>query len=321
LATALAMLVDRGQLDIDAPVAEYWPEFAANGKQRITPAHVLTHTAGLPWFPGSASVVTFDDPSTFARNEEIAAALAAAPPQWEPGSQIGSHSITVGWLVAEILQRAGGAGIGRFIREQIAEPLGGECWIGLPAEHHPRVAEASMDDAYDSDAVAAFMNPGTPQGKALFLGPERRLGTAMRMAINDPIYREATAPAAGSFLTARTLARIYAMLVGGGELDGVRILSPEQVTAFTTIRHEGTDVLFSTRMRLSAGFLHESADISFGGSDQAFGFPGQGGQLAFGDPAHGVAFSYLPGRAAFLQGRDPRAAALVDAAYAALGAS
>jgi CubicO group peptidase (beta-lactamase class C family) len=320
LATALAILVDRGQLDLDAPIADYWPEFAANGKERVTAAHVVTHTAGLPWFPDYANVVTLDDPTSFARREEIATALAAAPPQWEPGTQIGSHSITVGWLVAEIVQRAGGVEIGRFIREEIAEPLGGECWIGLPPEHHARVAEATMDEVYDSDALAEFMNPATPQGKALLLGPERRLGTAMRMAINDPTYREAGSPATASFLTARTLARIYAMLVGGGELDGVRILSPEQVAAFTTIRQEGTDALFSVRMRLSAGFLHESEDINFGGSDQAFGFPGQGGQLAFGDPAHGVAFSYLPGLGAFLQGRDPRAVALTDAVYEALGA-
>jgi CubicO group peptidase (beta-lactamase class C family) len=138
------------------------------------------------------------------------------------------------------------------------------------------------------------------------------------MATNDPAYRVNSSPAAGSFVTARSLARIYAMLLGGGELDGVRVLSPEQVAKHTTVRQEGSDMFFGVYLRTSLGFLHTSTDTDYGGSQEAFGFPGQGGQIAFADPASGLAFCYLPGRAAFLQGSDPRAQALIAAVYEAV---
>jgi CubicO group peptidase (beta-lactamase class C family) len=320
LATAVAVLADRGALDVDAPIADVWPEFVAAGKQDVTTAHVLTHTAGLPFFPGQEDIVSFDDPSTFARLKEIAAGLAAAPPQTPPGSTIASHSITVGWLLAEVVRRAGGVGIDELVRTAIADPLGVECWIGLPPSEQGRVAEMETDPAYDSDALHDFINPQTPAGRALFLGPQRRLGSALRMATNDPAYRETVNPAAGAFVTARTLARVYAMLAGGGELEGTRVLSRERVREFTTVRAEGTDALFFVQLRTSLGFLHPSPSTRYGpAAPSAFGFPGQGGQLAFADPERGLAFSYMPGRIVFLDGQDPRADALVEAAYAASG--
>ena len=163
------------------------------------------------------------------------------------------------------------------------------------------------------------MNPGTPAGQALFLGPQRRLGTALSSATNDPTYRAIANPAANSFLSARALARVYAMLVGGGELDGVRILSPERVREHTTVRVEGDDALFGVGLRLSLGFLHTSRSTRYIAGSDGFGFPGQGGQLAFADPGAGLAFCYLPRRIAFLgKDGDPRASSLVDAVAAAM---
>lgn len=315
LATAIAILADRGQLDVDAPIADVWPEFAAAGKEGITTAHVLTHTAGLATFDGHADIVSFDDPSTFARWDEIVAGIAASPAQGTPGEVIASHSITVGWLLGEIVRRASGVDIGPFVRTEIAEPLGVECWIGLPESEQGRAAEMITDPGYDSDEVHAFLNPSTPAGHAFMLGPERRLGTALRSATNDPGYRAAGNPAAGSFVTPRALARVYAMWLNGGELDGTRILSQDVVTEHTRVRSEGLDALFSVQLRLSLGFLHSSSSTRYGDAEQAFGFPGQGGQLAFGDPQTGIAFCYVPGRISFLTGEDPRAAALVEAAY------
>jgi CubicO group peptidase (beta-lactamase class C family) len=316
LATAVAMLVDRGQLDFDAPIADVWPEFAAAGKERITTAQVLTHTAGLETFHGHADVVSFDDPASFARWDEIVDAIAQSPAQGTPGVGIASHSITVGWLLGEIVRRASGVPIGEFVRREISEPLGVDVWIGVPADQQERAADMITDPGYDSDELYAFMNPDTPQGHAFLLGPERRLGTALRKATNDPTYRAAGNPAAGAFVTPRSLARIYAMLLNGGELDGTRLLSEDIVRRQTTIREEGLDELFQVYLRLSLGFLHASRDTRYGSAQHAFGFPGQGGQLAFGDPETGIAFCYIPARIAFLQGEDPRAAALIEAVYA-----
>jgi CubicO group peptidase (beta-lactamase class C family) len=316
LATAVAILVDRGQLDFDAPIADVWPEFAAAGKERITTAHVLTHTAGLATFDGHADVVSFDDPASFARWDEIVDAIARSSAEGTPGVGIASHSITVGWLLGEIIRRASGVPVGEFVRKEIANPLGVDCWIGLPLDQQHRAAEMITDPGYDSDELYAFMNPDTPQGHAFMLGPERRLGTALRSATNDPTYRAAGNPAAGAFVTPRSLARIYAMLLNGGQLDGTRILSEEVVREQTTIRDEGVDRLFQVYLRVSLGFLHASRDTRYGAATQAFGFPGQGGQLAFADPETGIAFCYVPGRIAFLQGEDPRAAALIEAVYA-----
>jgi CubicO group peptidase (beta-lactamase class C family) len=319
LATAIAVLCDRGVLDVDAPIAEYWPAFAAAGKEGVTTAHVLTHTAGLPSWPGQDTVVSFDDPSSFGNLDEIAAGLAGAAPQWAPGTTLASHSITVGWLLAEIVKRAGGMEIAELVRTAIMEPLGTECWIGLPVEQHSRAATMLADAEYDSDELATFINPGTPAGRALFLGPQRRLGTALSSATNDPTYRAIANPAANSFLSPRALARVYAMLLGGGELDGARILSPERVREHTTVRFEADDALFGAGLRLSLGFLHTSRSTQYVAGSDGFGFPGQGGQLAFADPGAGLAFCYLPRRIAFLgPDGDPRASSLVEAVAAAL---
>lgn len=319
LAVAVAVLADRGILDVDAPIAEYWPEFAAAGKERLTLAHVLTHTSGLPSWDGEAEVASFDDPSSFADLEGLAAGLASAAPQWEPGTTLASHSLSVGWLLAETVRRASGRAIAEVVRTEIVEPLGGECWIGLPAEQQGRAAAMVADAQYDSDELAAFMNPDTPAGKAMFLGPERRLGTALSSATNDPAYRAIPNPAVNSFVSPRTLARVYAMLLGGGELDGTRILSPSRVEDHTRVRFEGEDAIFSVGLRLSLGFLHSSRSTRYLDNSEGFGFPGQGGQLAFADPDHRVAFAYLPRSIAFLgPDGDQRANALVAATQAAV---
>jgi CubicO group peptidase (beta-lactamase class C family) len=321
LATAVAVLADRGVLDVDAPIAEYWPEFAAAGKERLTLAHVLTHTSGLPSWEGEAEVATFDEPTSFGDLEGLAAGLAAAPPQWEPGTTLASHSLSVGWLLAETVRRASGREIAEVVGAEVIEPLGGECFIGLPAEQQGRVAEMVADAQYDSDELAAFMNPATPAGKAMFLGPRRRLGTALSSATNDPAYRAIPNPAVNSFVTPRTLARVYAMWLGGGELDGVRILSPERVAEHTRVRFEGEDAIFSVGLRLSLGFLHSSRSTRYLDGSEGFGFAGQGGQLAFADPDHRVAFAYLPRSIAFLgPDGDRRANALVAATQAAVEA-
>jgi CubicO group peptidase (beta-lactamase class C family) len=318
MATAIAILVDRGLLDVDAPIAKIWPEFAANGKEDITAAHVLTQTSGLPSFPGQKEIVTFDDPSSFGHREQIAAALAAAPPIFEVGKVIASHSISLGWLLAEIIARASGTPAEEFIATEINETLGTDCWTGLPKSEQHRAAEMATDPAYDSDAIASFINSDSPAGRALCIGPKRRLGTALREATNDPEYRTFVNPSAGAFATARSLARVYAMLNGGGEIDGKRVIEADTVRRHTTIRIEGQDALFFVALRSSLGFLHASESIVYGLGENAFGFPGQGGQMAFTDPDSGISFCYIPRRIVFLEGQDPRCAALVEAVKVSL---
>ena len=130
------ILADRGQMDLDAPVAAYWPEFAAQGKDRVLVSQLLNHTVGLPSFPDYWDLVSFDRAEGWHRDEEIAARLAAAPLIWEPGTRVGYHSITYGWFVGELVRRIDGRTLGAFFADEVADPLGLDFWIGLPVEQH-----------------------------------------------------------------------------------------------------------------------------------------------------------------------------------------
>lgn len=316
LATAVAMLAERRQLSMSDPVARYWPQFAAAGKQSITIEQLITHTAGLAWFENYEEVVSYDDPASFNHTDAIVDRLAAAPPLWEPGSQIGSHSITIGWLLGTLIERVSGCPVGEFVAHEIAAPLGGQIWMGLPASEHARAADLIPDPFQDSDELAARINIETPAGRALLLGPKLRLGTAISGATNDATYRTVAVPAANTFTDARTLAHLYSVLAS--PRPDVRLLDQETVRRHTDVVCEGRDAIFGVRQRFGMGFLRPTEDVPLAPSNGAFGFPGQGGQLAFGDFDHGLGFAYLPNRAVMSQGADRRSDALLKATYSCL---
>ncbi|MFC7383179.1 serine hydrolase domain-containing protein [Sphaerisporangium rhizosphaerae] len=312
------LLAQRGELDLDAPVAEYWPEFAANGKERIPVRWLLTHQAGLP---------ALDRPVTPAEAiawEPMVTALAAQRPFWEPGTDHGYHGHTYGWLVGEVVRRVTGRGIGTFLAEEIAAPLGLDLWIGLPESERHRVSRI-IAPSYDLDALAAVDLDSLPESArevmSAYTDPTSLTMRAMTVITpmpnhDDPAEQAAEMPSTNGICTARALARFYAALIG--EVDGHRILSSETLAAATKEQAGGVDRVLRVPVRLGTGFGLPTPD-AFWYSPTAFGFPGYGGSLGFADPATGLAFGYVMNH--IQEGvPDLRAAALLDAVRTAIKA-
>jgi CubicO group peptidase (beta-lactamase class C family) len=316
---AIQILVDRGLLDLDAPVFETWPEFAAGGKEAVTTRMLLNHTAGLPTFPAYERIVDTDRPASFQRHGPIAAGLAAAEPLWEPGTQSGYHSLTMGFLLAEVVLRLTGVTIGEFIRREVVAPLGLDYWVGLPRTEHYRVARLCADPAFDDDLTYASMNPATLAGQAFFLGEERRLGTVFEQTFNDPEFRVAEVAAAGPHTDARSLARIYGALAQGGTLDGVTLVSPASIREFARQSLEGTDCIANIHSRLGLGYaLNSPRRYAMGPNPGTFGHPGYGGATAFADPEAGIGFGFVSNALIADPGTDPRVQELIRALYGCL---
>jgi CubicO group peptidase (beta-lactamase class C family) len=311
------LLAERGELDLDAPVAEYWPEFAANGKEHIPVRWLLTHQAGLP---------TLDHPITPAEAiawEPVVTALAAQRPAWEPGTAHGYHGHTYGFLVGEVVRRATGRSLGTVLAEEIAAPLDLDLWIGLPkAEQHrisrirttvpdldalSRIDLASLPESL-RDVMAAYSDPTSLTVRSLL--------TLVRppLDLNDPEQQAAEMPSGNGIGTARALARFYAALIG--EVDGHRILRPDTLAAATAEQAAGVDRVLRVPVRIATGFGLPTPD-TFWYTPTAFGFPGLGGSLGFADPATGLAFGYVLNHVQ--EGvPDPRAATLLEAVTAAM---
>lgn len=314
-ATALVaqILADRGLMDLEEPVALYWPEFASRGKDRVRVRDVLNHTVGLPSFPDYWDLVSFDDASGWHRTEEIASRLAGAPLAWEPGTRIGYHSITYGWLVGALVERIDGRTLGKFFSDEVATPLGLDFWIGLPAEQRPRVARLLHDPAPVFDLMRAIGGSENRAGAALFIGP--RGGSPIDMG-NDPTFWTAEMPAVNGIADARSVARMYAMLACGGKLDGVRIVSESSIVAHSAEQARGTDAVFGGESRVALGYGRSTpGGMSFGPTDEAFGMQGLGGALGYADPVAEVGFGYAMNQTHLEVGTDRRPRALSVALY------
>ncbi|WP_433437663.1 serine hydrolase domain-containing protein [Nonomuraea sp. CA-141351] len=317
-ATCALLLSQRGELDLDAPVAEFWPEFAANGKDRIPVRWLLTHQAGLP---------AIDHPITPEEAiawEPMVTALAAQRPYWEPGTEHGYHGLTYGWLVGEVVRRVSGRSIGTFLAEEIAAPLGLDLWIGLPKTEQHRVSRI-IDTPPDFEALGRIDLNALPEPirkvMAAFADPtsltRRSIGVVTPpLDHNRPEEQAAEMPATNGICTARALARFYAALIG--EVDGHRILTPGTLAAATAEQVSGIDRILRVPVRIGTGFGLPTPD-AFWYSPTAFGFPGRGGSLGFADPATGLAFGYVMNHV--VEGvPDLRAANLVAAVRSAMGA-
>ncbi|MFJ2742687.1 serine hydrolase domain-containing protein [Streptomyces sp. NPDC087440] len=315
IAAAVPLLLhQRGQIDLDAPVGTYWPEFKAAGKERVLVRHLLSHRAGLP---------VLDRPLTPAQacdGESGARAVAAQAPVWEPGTDHGYHAQTYSFLVAELVRRVTGRTIGRWVAEEIARPLGLDFWIGLPQEEAHRVGR-----------LAPVEEPPTTTG--LKLRPKRTVSEAYadpdsltRRAFgaidplpdeNDAAYRAAELPASGAISTARALARCYAAMIGPVD-DGPRLFAPATLTLARTEESAGPDRVLVVNTRFGLGFmLHGSASPLLGPG--SFGHPGRGGSLGFADPESGIALGYVTNGLRKGVTADPRALALIAAVKQSLG--
>ena len=301
-ALCAAMAVDRGLFGWDEPVARYWPEFAAAGKAAIPVRWVLDHRASL-------AAITQAMPEGAAYDwEAMTGALAAQAPLSPPGGSRAYHSVTLGYLVGELIRRTDGRSLGRFLAEEVCEPHGIDYWIGLPPALHDRCAEffgetaGTLFDRSDPDSLMCRAMAQVP--------PED---------FNAERFRSAEIPSINGIGAARSVAKLFDGLAAGGVLDGRRLLSAEVLAEATTEQWFGREDLLGHTRRMALGFaLGLPGHLAMGPSPRAFGHTGAGGAIGFADPDAGLGFAYAPNRMHSAPGISPRLGALVDALYEAL---
>jgi CubicO group peptidase (beta-lactamase class C family) len=312
-AAVLLLLGQRGELDLDAPVGEYWPEFKAAGKERTLVWQLLAHRAGVPVLDRPLTPEQAADPVLGAE------AVAAQAPVWEPGTDHGYHAQTYSWLTGELVRRVTGRSIGAWIADEIAGPVGADLWVGLPAGEAGRVGRVAQVEAPAAEgALKTRPKRAVSEAYADPMSLTRRAFAAITPLPdeNDPAYRAAVLPASNGIATADGLARIYASLIG--EVDGgTRLFTPETVELARTERSTGSDRVLVVNTRFGLGYmLHGSASPLL--SPASFGHPGRGGALGFADPESGIALGYVTNGFRKSVTADPRAQALVRAVRASL---
>jgi CubicO group peptidase (beta-lactamase class C family) len=293
------MLASRGALDLDAPVARYWPEFGQAGKDDLPVRYLLAHSAGLA---GWTEPIEMSDLYDWERSTGL---LAAQAPWWEPGSASGYHAVTFGHLVGEVVKRISGRSLGRFFHDEVATPLDADFHVGLAAEHEPR--------------VGAMISPTQPPGemtdlmKALMSNPR---GWSPRVS-GDRAYRAAEVPGANGHGNARSVARVAAALASGGALDGVRLLPERFFDAVLEEQTYGTDLVLGLPVRWGLGVGLPSSEMPLP-SPRSFYWGGWGGSLCLIDLDARVACAYVMNRMSHTTMGDRRGLDLVAAVYGSL---
>ncbi|NJP94168.1 beta-lactamase family protein [Nonomuraea sp. FMUSA5-5] len=276
------VLAERGLFGYDTPVAELWPEFARHGKERVTVRHVLSHTAGVPGVPLDTT------PEDVCDWGKMVAALEDAELWWEPGTKMGYHAYTFGFIVGEIVRRVTGKPISQVLKEDVAGPLGvaDELYFGMPEREHARLAR--LEDAPMDPSAWGEMPADLPMFKAapMSLMPNAELG-------NRPDYLSADIPAGGK-TSARAIARMYAALLG--EVDGVRLITPERLREATAIVSSGVDEIFGMPSAWGLGFGIGRPGSSPEQTPTVFGIGGAGGSTAWADTATGTTFALTKNR-------------------------
>jgi CubicO group peptidase (beta-lactamase class C family) len=276
------VLVERGAFSYDTPVVDLWPEYGAHGKQATTVRHVLTHTAGVPGLPAD---ITAEDICDWDR---MCALVADAEPWWEPGTKTGYHSYTFGYLVGEIVQRATGKRISQVLREEITEPLGvaDELYFGVPLEEQARLARLE-DDPNAGEMPEIPADHPMLRSAPLAIFPTAELGNrADVLAADIP---------AGAKTSARAIARLYAALLG--EVDGVRLVSPERLRELSAVAFSGIDEVFGNPASWGLGYaIGRPGEDDESPTATVFGMAGAGGSAAYADTASGITFALTKNR-------------------------
>lgn len=274
-------------IDLEQTVAEFWPEFAQAGKERITIAQLLSHQGGLPAFDERVDVLDYP---------AVISALEHQKPLWPPSSAHGYHARTFGFLLDELLHRIANVSLSRYWREHFGDPLALDLWIGLPDAENDRVATIYAAKAGRTPSPETFYRdlatPGTLARKT-FTSPA---GLHAVSAMNAPAVRALSLVSFGGIGSATALAKFYAMLANGGKLEGHRFFSAKTLAWMTTTLTDGADRVFQIPTAFTAGFMKDPANAEhriFGPSRLAFGHPGAGGSHAFADPENGIAFAYV----------------------------
>lgn len=311
------LLVDRGELDLDAPVARYWPEFAQAGKHDLPVRWLLSHRAGLvaPREPLPAGHA-YDW-------EQVCATLAATEPWWEPGTAQGYHAVTFGYLVGEVVRRITGQSLGAFLRSEITEPLGARVFIGTPAEEHASCADmvGQLDEARIAEQ---FPDAPKPPFRSLADHPLAIVMLALTSIptgdVNSTAYRSAEIPAGNAHASAHGLATVYGALATG------KLVGPGTLEAMRRSQSLPGERDLTIDALIPAGFEHQwglgymlNHQGLVGPNPRAFGHGGAGGSYAFADPENGLSYAYAMNKyGGGTAGDDPRNGRLVTAVYRAL---
>jgi CubicO group peptidase (beta-lactamase class C family) len=306
-------LVEQGKLNLDAPVAKYWPEFAQAGKGDIPVHMLLSHRSGLPSVDEELPVGAIYD------WDAMTAALARQAPLWEPGTRHGYHGLTFGWLVGEVVRRVSGKSLGTFFRDEVAIPLGLAFYIGIGPEHDHRIAQMLAVDIPPDQAEE--MARRREQFQAAMDPALRKVAGNITMepdAHNSEGWKRSEIPAANGHADARSVARVYAALSMGGCLEGVHVLTPESIARATTEQAAGPDAMIMMPTRYGLGFWLSRPEAPMGPNPRNFGHPGAGGSVGFADPDARIGFGYVMNqmKAGLLVGNT--GAKLIDALYASL---
>jgi CubicO group peptidase (beta-lactamase class C family) len=326
-ATALCahILASRGDLDLNAPVTRYWPEFGKNGKESVLVRHLLNHQAGLP------AIREPLPPGSFYDWEYMTDVLAREEPFWTPGTQHGYHGLTFGFLVGEVVRRVSGRPLGEFFRDEVAGPLGIEFWLGLPEEQEPRVAKVIPVDPTQPGVelstmfLTAFGDPTSVQGMQVI----NSAGYMMPGEADTRAAHAAVMGAVGGITNARGLAEMYRPLALGGAYGDVRLVDETQIAAMGAVSSAADiDAVVLVGSRFGLGFVKASDNRRFAlpadregilWSEEAFGHTGFGGSAGFADPKARLSFGYTMNRMGSGLGLNDRGQSLIDATYRALG--
>lgn len=301
--TAL-LLADRGQLDFDAPVARYWPEFAANGKSRVKVSHLMSHSAGLSgWKEKLAKEDLYDW-------QKVTSLLAAQAPFWEPGTAPGYHAITQGFLVGEVVRRITGRSLGTVFREEIAKPLGADFHIGLPASEDARVAELTPP----APGTGIDSRQETELQKNMSMNPGVDVSLTKTRA-----WRAAEIPAAGGTGNARSVAEIHAILANGGVAKGKRFMSEAGCRKALELQVEGTDLILGLPARYGMGFGLAGGFLPLPNPNTIF-WGGYGGSMVIIDMDARATFSFVMNKMMGTTTGDVRAFSLAMTMWQALAA-
>lgn len=285
MAACMLKLIERGQIELNAPVARYWPEFAQSGKERVLVRHVVSHAAGLPGVATPLSAADYTD------HEKMERLLAAQPLAQDPNGFHCYHPVTIGWMIGALVRRVDGRTIGRFFAEEIAGPLGLEAWIGLPEAEEARVGKIELgadmlafDESFSAEQrqdrtfVSAWGNP------PLFPAD---------LPWNSRAYHAAEIAGAGGIANARSMARFYGCMALGGSLDGVTILKPETVALGRGEQSRFMDPYIAEAMAFGVVWALQTPQGRFGPAPDAFGHSGAGGSIHGAWPSQKTGFSYV----------------------------
>lgn len=315
-ATAVLTLVERGALQLDRPIADTWPEFAAEGKAEVTLRDLLAHRTGVVSL--AHHPITYDDEVA---GTPIMDAIAVARPEWAPGTAHGYHGLTIGHALSAITLRTTGRTVGRWFAEELAAPLGLDCFIGLPDSEVPRLAEMITPDDPETVRLGAEVPELRPLFEALN-DPSSLTFRAMYASMafgwesaNDPRYVQVEAPSTDGVASAAGLARTYAALIG--DVAGVRLISPELLAEVRRSHSSGLDQVLRLRSDFGLGFMLPGGPLfPAAAGPGSFGHGGATGSFALADPDRGLTLAYVPNRGSeLLEGNDLRINTLVDALY------